>query len=126
LEQGQSIQMGYFDVLMTSTTEGAISVNVLVNYADDTSTNTLPQNVLPASSLPDAFFNSIIPTYQSQLGGLVGTKYWQRVYCPTRGAFITLQFNLSNAQLVGVEQESEVCIDSQILWMRPSGRLQTF
>jgi len=37
-----------------------------------------------------------------------------------------LEFTLSNAQLNGVEASSNIQIDSQILWLRNAGRLQTF
>jgi hypothetical protein len=36
---------------------------------------------------------------------------------------LTLVYTLSNAQLAGVEQQSEVQIDAQILWQRKSGRM---
>ncbi len=126
LDEGSNIQIGYLDVLMSSTDEGAITLNVFSNYNDDSPVNLEPQNNIQATSLPDTFFNSNVPTSQTTLGGLEGLKYWQRVFCPTNAAFITIQWTLSNAQLVGVEQESDVQIDSQILWMRKSGRLQTF
>jgi len=120
------VQMGYIDLLMDSTDEGAITLNAYINYNSQNPVNTLPQNVMPATGLPDSFFNAIIPTTQTELGGITGSKYWQRVYCAARGAFITLQFTLSNAQMVGAEQQSVVEIDSQILWLRQAGRLQTF
>ncbi len=129
LDQGQNIQLGYIDLLMSSTDSGAITLNAYINYADNPNqaVNTLPENNQSfGTPVPDDFFNQIIPTSQTQLGGFTGSKYSQRVNIPCRGAFITLQYTLSNAQLIGVEQESEVQIDSQILWMRPAGRLQTF
>jgi hypothetical protein len=126
LDEGQNIQLGYLDLLVDSTVAGAISLNVLLNYNDDSPINILPQNVNPTTALPDEFFNSIVPTSQTELGGIEGTKYWQRVICPIRGAFITIIWNLSNAQLIGPEQSSDVQIDSQILWLRKAGRISTF
>ncbi len=120
LEQGENIQMGYVDVLMNTTDEGAISLNVYLDYNDNSPINILPQNINPTTSQPDSFFNTIVPT--SQQAGIASTKNFQRIYCPVRGNFITLEWTLSNAQLIGVEQESDVQIDNQILWIRPSGR----
>lgn len=121
LDNGQNIQMGYIDVLAASTESGAITMNVYTDYSDNPGQAV---NVTPSNS--DPFFNSVIPTSQGSLGGLTGSKYWQRVYCSTRGSMITLEYTLSNAQLAGVEQESDVQIDSQILWLRQAGRLQSW
>ena len=120
LEDGQNIQLGYIDVLMPTTESGAISLNVYIDYNDNSPVNTLPQNKSPSTSQPDTFFNSVVPT--SQQGGINSTKNWQRVFCAARGNFITIQWNLSNEQMNGIEQESNVEIDSQILWRRPAGR----
>lgn len=123
LDQGQNIQMGYVDVLMDTTASGAVTLNVYLDYNDSSPINNLPENVTPGSSppAPDAFFNTIVPT--SQAGGIMSSKNIQRVFCPVRGNFLTLEWTLSNAQLVGVEQESDVQIDFQILWLRAAGRL---
>ena len=118
VDQGQSIQLGYLDILMSRTTNGAISLNMYVDYKNDEASNTLPQNVGQ-----DTFFNATIPTTQSITSGIEGTKFWQRIYCPTRGNFLTLQYKFSNAQMAGIEQEQDVQIDAQVLWIRPAGRL---
>jgi hypothetical protein len=126
LEEGQNIQMGYFDILMASTPSGAISVNVYIDYDDDNATNTLPSNVIATGSTsyqPDTFFNATIPTTKGGIGNVIGSKYWQRVYCPTRGNFLTLQYEFNNAQMAGIEQTQDVEIDAQVLWMRRAGRL---
>lgn len=120
LEDGQNIQLGFIDLLINNTDQGAISLNVYLDYNDSTPVNILPQNINPENLQPDTFFNSIVPTTSD--GGLVTSKSWKRVFCPVRGAFITIEWTLSNAQLVGPEQESDVQIDSQILWMRKAGR----
>jgi len=128
-DDGQSIQMGFIDILMDSTeltNPGAISLNVYLDYNDNQVSNTVPQNVIADDStldLPDGFFNSIIPTTQSTLNGIGGSKFWQRVYCSTRANFITLQYTFNNAQMAGIEQELDVQIDAQILWLRRAGRM---
>ncbi len=126
MDQGHSLQIGYIDILMDATASGAISLNVYADYDDDIPVNTYPNNalesVLPA---PDTFFNITIPTTQSNLSGIGGGKFWQRVFCPVRANFITLEYTLSNAQMVGVEQESDVQIDAQVLWARSAGRMTT-
>ena len=129
LEEGQSIQMGYIDVLMEATggtNPGAITLNVYLDYNDLESSNTLPQNRINndiSPSVPDTFFNSVIPTSPSNLNEKGGTKFWQRVYCATRANFLTLEYTFSDAQMVGIEQREVVQIDAQILWLRKSGRL---
>lgn len=129
LDEGQSIQMGYLDVLLQSTEQdnpGAISLRVYLDYNDSQASNTLPQNQIHDYSPvlnPDTFFNSTIPTVSSTLNGVGGTKFWQRVYCATRANFLTLQYTFSNAQMAGTEQTKEVQIDAQVLWIRKAGRM---
>jgi hypothetical protein len=123
MDDGQNIQLGYVDVLTNKTSSGGISLNIYLDYNDSTPINTLTQNQNPTTNQPDTFFNTVVPTSQS--AGVIGNKYWHRVFCPVRGAFITLVWTLSNAQLVGIEQQSDVQIDAQILWLRKAGRLQT-
>lgn len=123
MDEGKNIQLGYIDLLMDTTQNGAITMNVFVNYGDDSPVNTLPQNIVPATGLPDSFFNSTITTTPPQNTTVVSSsKTLQRAYCPVRGNFITVQYTLSNAQLVGDEQESDVNIDANIIWVRPAGR----
>ncbi len=126
LEEGQNIQIGYLDILTAATNAGAFSVNVYVDYNDGNPVNTEPENDINDINEPDTFFNQIIPTFQPALSNFKGSKYFQRVYCQARGAFITLEYTLSNSQMNGIEQESNVQIDAQTLWMRPAGRIQTW
>jgi hypothetical protein len=129
LDEGQNIQLGFLDILMSATgsdNPGNISLNVYLDYDDINPSNTLPKNqingVVPP--VPDTFFNSIIPTSPSTYAvAPQGSKFWQRVYCPTRSNFLTLQYTFNNAQMAGIEQELPVQIDAQILWVRKGGRL---
>lgn len=119
LDEGQNIQIGYLDILMPSIANGEISLNVYLNYDDETSSNTYPGN-----QAPDTFFNATIPTSPSTYAvAPEGTKFWQRVFCPTRANFLTLQYTFSNAQMAGTQQQQEVQIDAQILWIRKAGRI---
>lgn len=129
LDDGQNIQMGYLDILMSATERnqpGAISLFVYLNYDGDTVSNTTPQNEIndysPVKN-PDTFFNSVIPTTQSDISGIEGSKFWQRVYCATQANFLTLEFGFSNGQMAGEEQTKNVQIDAQILWIRKAGRI---
>lgn len=137
MKEGQSIQLGYLDILMEASypeNEGAISLNVYLDYNDDEATNILPLNQDPLGILPpfpfiapDAFFNSVIPTTPAEgLNTRGGSKFWQRVFCPTRGNFITLEYKFNNAQMAGRQEELEVQIDAQTLWVRAAGRLTQF
>jgi len=129
LDEGQNIQLGYLDILMDSSENnvpGAISLNVYLDYDDVNASNILPENVINNGNSPndsDTFFNSIIPTSQSSLNGIKSTKFWHRVYCATRASFLTLEYTFSNAQMAGVEQELDIQIDAQILWIRKAGRM---
>lgn len=126
LDEGQSIQLGYLDILMNSTESGAISLNVFLDYNDEDPSNTLPNNVVDdgiSIGIPDTFFNSIIPTSSSNLNNIEGTKFWQRVYCSTRANFLTIEYTFNNAQMAGLEQELDVQIDAQVLWIRRGGRM---
>ena len=129
LEEGKSIQLGFIDVLTNSTPTnqpGEISLNVYVDYNDFSASNTLPQNEINDYSVvsnPDTFFNSVIPTTQSSLNGMGGTKFWQRVFCSTRGNFITIEYTLNNSQMAGIAQTKELQIDAQVLWFRQAGRM---
>jgi len=119
LEQGQNIQLGYIDLLTDTTESGAITLNVYLNYNNSSPVNILPENVNPVTFLPDPFFNTTVNTFQG--AGMPSIKNNQRVFCSMWGHFVTLQWTLSKAQLISVEQESDVQIDYQILWIRPAG-----
>jgi len=129
LDDGENIVLGYLDILMTATGQdhpGAISLNVFLDYNDNEAVNTYPQNnidILSDTTKGDPFFNTVIPTTPSALSSVGGSKFWQRVYCPTRGNFLTLQYTLSNAQMAGEEQDKNVEIDAQVLWLRRGGRM---
>ena len=123
IDQGSSIQLGYVDLLMSSTDDGAITMNVYADYNNSNPVNVLQENINPDTLQPDSFFNSTISTANTSPSNVTGSKYLQRIFCPVRSNFITLEYTLSNAQLAGIEQESNVQIDSQVIWMRPAGRL---
>lgn len=123
LDDGQSIELGYMDILLNNTSNGAITMKVYSNYNMTEPVNTYPQNNY--LNQPDTFFNSVIPTSVPVYRG--SSKNMQRIYCTARGAFITLEFTFSNAQMAGVEQQQDVQIENQIIWTRPAGRqLTTF
>jgi hypothetical protein len=120
LEEGQNIQLGFLDVLFDQTEDGAVTLNVYLDYNDSDPINRYPENVEQITNTADTFFNSVVPTTQD--GGITTTKTWKRVICPVRGQFFTLEWTFSNAQMVGDEQKSDVQIDAQILWIRKAGR----
>lgn len=124
MDEGQKYQLGYVDILCQNTDTGAFTMNVYIDYDDNTPTNTLDQNEIEGLDLPDTVFNSVIPTNPSALG-INGSpaKSWQRVFCATRANFVQIEYTLSNAQLIGIEQENDVQIDAQIIWSRPAGRI---
>lgn len=129
LDEGQNIQMGYIDLLMPAIANGEMSLNVYLNYDDQTPSNTLYNNQIAGSEpeVPDTFFNTIIPTSPSSYAvAPQGTKFWQRVYCATRANFLTLQYTFSNAQMAGSAQTKDIQIDAQVLWIRKAGRMTQF
>jgi|ERR1700722_3764102 len=129
LDEGQSIQIGYIDILMDASENsipGAISMNMYLDYDDQTVSNLPPQNVINSGTypeIPDNFFNSIIPTTPSTQTQIGGTKFWQRVFCPSRANFLTIQYTFSNSQMVSLDQETDVQIDAQVIWLRKGGRM---
>lgn len=120
LDDGENIQLGFIDILMDNTTNGEISLNVYLDYNDSQPINTYPENVISGSFSADTFFNTTVPTSIPIPRG--SSKNWQRVFCATRGSFITIEWTLSNAQMVGEAQQSNVQIDAQVLWMRKAGK----
>jgi hypothetical protein len=126
MDEGQNIQMGYLDILMQAIQNGEISLYVYLNYDDETPSNTLSNNQIPGSSPeePDTFFNTVIPMSPSSFAvAPQGTKFWQRVYCPTRANFLTLQYTFSDLQMSAELQQQQVQIDAQVLWIRKAGRM---
>lgn len=119
IDEGENIQLGFIDALFDTTSKGAVTLNVFLDYNDSTPINQYPENT-NESEQPDPFFNTTVPT--TQTGTLEISKNWKRAICPTRGAFITLEWTLSNAQLIGDEQASDVQIDAEILYIRKAGR----
>ena len=124
IDEGENIQIGFIDILMNSTDNGAITLNMYADYNEESATNKLPDNINLTTQLPDTFFNSVVPTTINS--GPDSTKVWQRVFCATRAAFLTIEWTLSNAQLVGDEQESDVQINAQVLWVRKAGKQLPF
>jgi hypothetical protein len=118
LDQGQKIQIGYVDILASSTPSGEITLNVYENYNDNVATNQAPQN-----ASRDTFFNNKVPTTVDE-GVDGGEKNWKRVMCPSSSNFLTLEWTLSNEQMAGAPQENNVQIDAQIIWQRAAGRMQ--
>ena len=119
MDQGKQFQLGYIDILMNKTENGAISINIYNDYSDAQATN-----ISPLNQSNDTFFNSVIPT--SNLDPLSldgGTKNWKRVFCSTNSNFVTIEYTLNNEQMQNQCQESDVQIDAQVVWNRVGGRL---
>lgn len=113
IQLGQSIQMGYIDVLLSDTAEGEISLKVYQDYRDNN----------PVNDSTNSSFNTVVPTSSSSYDIDFESKNWHRTFCPTRGNFIQFEWTLNDEQMNGISQESNVQIDAQILWERPAGRL---
>ncbi len=121
LEQGQTINLGYCDLLVDTTDDGEFSMNVYIEYEDTLPVNILPENIDPSTNQSDTFFNSVVPTFINDVGNRSSTKTWSRVYCTARGSFITLEYTFNNEQMAGDAQQQDVQIQTQIVWVRPSG-----
>ncbi len=122
LDDGQNIQLGFIDILMNNTENGAISLNVYLDYNDTNPINIPPDNADSITQQPDTFFNSVVPTHLEPGQYRGSSKNWQRVFCAVRGAFLTIEWTFSNGQMAGDEQKSVVEIDAQILWIRRAGK----
>lgn len=113
MDAGQKIQIGYLDVLTKSTSAGAITIKMYVDYRTDNEVN----------NVSDTCFNKTVPTSQTTYSVDSQDKYWHRVFCPVRANFVQFEWTLSNAQMNGGEQESDVQIDAQIIYERTAGRM---
>lgn len=109
LDEGKRIQIGYIDLLMPTTESGAITLEMREDY------NPIPLN----KNTGDLFFNTVVPT-SSQDPADGSTKSMHRVFCKTRGAFLTIVLKLSPAQMNGSEANSNVQVDGIIIWQRPA------
>lgn len=117
MDQGKQFHLGWVDILMDNTESGAITMKVFSDY------NEQPSNIPPQNQYNDTFFNTVVPTYPQGDAVAGGSKNWQRIYCSTNNNFVTIQYTLSDEQMNGIEQESDVQIDAQVIWGRPGGRL---
>lgn len=117
MDEGKQYQLGYIDILMDTTANGAITMNVYTDYNDSEPSNTNPGNAV------DSFFNSTIPTFPEGQSLVGGNKNWHRAFCATNANFVTIEYTLSNEQMQNQCQESDVQIDAQIIWSRIGGRL---
>lgn len=114
LEEAQNIQIGFIDLLVNESGDGHMTLNVYVNYDDNTAVNAFPENTDPA-------FNSVISTHDAEFSD--SSKFNTRVFCAVRGNYITVEYTFSNAQMASSDQERDVQIDMQVIWMRPAGRI---
>ncbi len=121
MDKGMQFQLGFVDVLLDVTRNGAITMNVYTDYNDG-----VPINNNKNSGIDDSFFNNVVPTNADTTDGIPvvgGDKNWKRVVCPTNANFVTIQWTLNNEQMQNQCQESDVQIDAQIIWSRPGGRM---
>lgn len=109
IDSGKRIMIGFVDLLMATTDEGAITIQVNEDY------NPITIN----QQTGDLFFNTTIPTSpQDPADG--STKTMQRIFCRTRGSFLTINLLLSREQMNGDAAKSDVQIDGLIVWRRPA------
>lgn len=117
LDEGETIRLGYMDIAVKSNSQGEMSLYTLADYVDSP-TNTLPLNVNVVTNTVDPFFNSRVPLQDNGQGELS----FQRVICPTYGAFISFVWTFSPSQMNTNKSETGVEIQSHILWLRKSGK----
>jgi hypothetical protein len=113
MDEGQKIQIGYFDCLFTETTEGEVKISTYVDHLNDFDVN----------DEGDSFFNFELSTSASDLDIPGARKYWQRVFCPISGNFLQIEFTLGNSQMNSVSAISEIELHALIVWERMAGRL---
>lgn len=118
-EEGQAVQFSFLDILINSTSNGQITLNVYVDSNTSAAVNRYPYNQGEDGISPDLFFNSVIETVGSESEG---AQTWQRFYCPARGSFITLEYTFSNEQLNSNVSNTDVELLAQVLYMRRAGR----
>lgn len=129
---GENIQLGYLDILCNNNESGSFTINIYQDYNNSQPINRYPQNngnPVIDGYLEDPFFNSTVPTTIddndiieiSEFRGLQTSKGWRRVFCPVRGAFLTIEYTFNDYQM-DFNQDIDIQIDAQILWIRKAGK----
>ncbi len=109
LDEGKRIKIGFVDVLMSTTADGEITMEMLGDYSP---------NILNKET-GDTFFNTTIPTTAVDVSD-GSAKTMQRVFCNTRGTFLSIVFTLSNTQMNDSAASSNIRFDGLIIWARPA------
>jgi len=116
LEGGRKKFLGHIDFLAQKTTSGEVSVDVFTDYNDSQ----------PVNGVEDGFFNKVFSTQIEQFDMQAQTKCWHRFYCPTDAQFFDYTLSLNERQLfTPAIANSEVLIDSIIIWSETGGRLMS-
>lgn len=129
---GENIQLGYLDILCNTNEFGSFTINIYLDYNNSQPVNRYPQNNGNPhidGYLEDPFFNSTVPTTINdteipeldEFRGLKTSKGWRRVFCPVRGAFLTIEYTFNDSQM-NENQDIDIQIDAQILWIRKAGK----
>ena len=116
LEVGKKNYLGYIDFLMNVTDKGEVACKIFVDYNDS-------QEINPEGD-SDTFFNTGFNTSPDQFSTQSKTKEWHRFYCPTDAQFFEYLMTF-NDRMISDEtiNDSEVYIDSTIIWSEAGGRL---
>ena len=111
MDMGRKIKMGWIDILMSTTEDGEVNIQVREDYSPD---------VINQQD-GDLFFNTTIPTSSLNIND-GSTKNFHRVFCNSRGSFLTLTFTFSDEQMNSSPAVSNVRIDGIVIWTRPADK----
>jgi len=114
LEGGKKTFLGHIDFLADKTEKGEVACDVFVDYNDDQAIN----------DGEDDFLNTVFSTQIEQFSTANKSKEWHRFYCPTDAQFFEYDLNLNERQMFTPNiVNSDVLIDSIIVWSETGGRL---
>jgi len=114
LEAGSKNFLGQIDFLTDSTSAGEISCKIFTDYNDSTAIN--EEN--------DGFVNNVFSTVSEDIGQANKSKEWHRFYCQTNAQFFDFELTLNEREMfTPAIVDSDVLVDSIIIWSRNGGRL---
>lgn len=114
LQAGSKNFLGQIDFLADVTDDGEVACEIFTDYNEDTAIN----------DSTDEFFNTVFSTGVEQFSQSTKTKEWHRFYCPTDAQFFEYNLTLNERQMfTPAIVNSNVQIDSMIIWSENSGRL---
>lgn len=120
LDQGQKVRLGFVDLYVDRTTNGAFTVNVYIDEDATTPINSGVGNLATntVNTFPETTYAASPQT------NMVQAKLWKRLYVEDISQLFQLQITLNDLQMETDNiVESDIVLHGMILWFSTSGRL---